>query len=87
MAPRISVLQDVPTVLGKPKIKKTKPSVPPPLPEVTRIMEMGFQRNQVEYAIKSLGKYFMMFQIGGLICPENPRKLLPNGNFKIFNKK
>lgn len=47
----------VPTVLGKPKIKKTRPSVPPPLPEVTRIMEMGFQRKQVEFAIKSLGMY------------------------------
>ncbi|XP_060607151.1 E3 ubiquitin-protein ligase HERC2-like isoform X1 [Ruditapes philippinarum] len=45
----------VPTVLGKPKLKKSRPSVPPPLPEVTRIMEMGFQRKQVEFAIKSLG--------------------------------
>lgn len=46
----------VPTVLGKSKLKKIRPSLPPPLPEVTRIMEMGFQRRQVEFAIRSLGK-------------------------------
>lgn len=45
----------VPTVIGKTKPKKAKAAIPPPLPEVTRIMEMGFQRKQVEFAIKSLG--------------------------------
>ncbi|XP_052278368.1 E3 ubiquitin-protein ligase HERC2-like [Dreissena polymorpha] len=45
----------VPTVLGKPRMKKTRQEILPPLPEVMRIMEMGFQRRQVEYAIKALG--------------------------------
>ncbi|XP_052796353.1 E3 ubiquitin-protein ligase HERC2-like isoform X2 [Mya arenaria] len=45
----------VPTVMGKTRVKKPRPPVSPPLPEVTRIMEMGFHRKQVEYAIKSLG--------------------------------
>ena len=45
-----------PTVLGKPKARKPRPTSSPPLPEVTRIMEMGFRRKQVEYAIKALGK-------------------------------
>lgn len=51
-----------PTVLGKPKAKKPRATGPPPLPEVTRIMEMGFLRKQVEYAIKALG--------GLLNCPS-----------------
>ena len=64
--------EPVPTVMGKqqkPK-KAPRPQIPPPPPEVTRIMEMGFQRKQVEYAIKSLGESHILdlFLYTAMIC-------------------
>ncbi len=38
------------------KQKKMKPSPPPPAPIVAQMIEMGFTRNKVEFAVKSLGK-------------------------------
>ena len=37
------------------KPKKFKPSPPPPQPMVAQIIEMGFTRSKVEFAIKALG--------------------------------
>lgn len=54
--PTVAVQLAMPMVMGKqPKPKKIRPIDSPPLQEVTRIMEMGFHRKHVEYAIKSLG--------------------------------
>ncbi|XP_074649618.1 E3 ubiquitin-protein ligase HERC2-like [Tubulanus polymorphus] len=39
------------------KVKKVKPQPTPPLPVVSQLMEMGFQRKKVEAAIKALGGY------------------------------
>lgn len=36
------------------KHKKRKPSPPPPLPIVAQLMEMGFGRKNIEFALKSL---------------------------------
>ncbi|KAL3879973.1 hypothetical protein ACJMK2_032247, partial [Sinanodonta woodiana] len=39
----------------KQRSKRPKPQAPPPSDEVTRLMEMGFQRKHVEYAMRTLG--------------------------------
>ena len=38
------------------KMKKLKPALPPPQPMVAQMIEMGFTRSKVEFAIKALGK-------------------------------
>ena len=40
------------------KPKKLKPLPPPPQPMVAQIIEMGFTRSKVEFAIKALGTKF-----------------------------
>jgi len=59
--PPLEAAPAVPMVTGKPRLRKTRPHTSPVLPEVTRIMEMGFQRKQVEYAIKSLGRVMSFY--------------------------
>ena len=38
------------------KPRKLKPSPPPPQPMVAQMIEMGFSRSKVEFAIKALGE-------------------------------
>ncbi len=49
------------------KQKKMKPSPPPPAPIVAQMIEMGFTRNKVEFAVKSLGEPELLLFMGFLI--------------------
>ena len=49
------------------KPRKLKPSPPPPQPMVAQMIEMGFSRSKVEFAIKALGEdksFFLNSTIG-----------------------
>ena len=45
------------------KQRKLKPLEQPPSPIVAQLIEMGFQRKKVEFAIKSIGMYYVVLDL------------------------
>ena len=50
--PAKKVNVSIPTPLAKPPVEKVKQVLPPPSPVVSQLMEMGFERRVIEYAVK-----------------------------------
>ena len=54
--------QSVPKPKQMPPVVKSKKVKPPPSPIVARIMEMGFERYQIEYAIRLTGLWLWLWE-------------------------